>query len=193
VFNFLPIVPMDGGHIVHLWLAKRFPEPRATAVSAGLSLVFVGLIAVAAFLWLRSILLFFFIALFGWTNIQRIRAAQAAAGKPWVRMGFDGFREEVGRGGTNGDRPRASATPLHPAGQTLAELAADTRHMRALLQRSVEVGFGYLSSEERRLIVFHRNQLEQDVVQDGYEGLSAEKRELLALHHALEGRERPPH
>lgn len=191
-FNVLPIYPLDGGQILQTVLEMRLPAERATAISAVVSFVAIGATAVvslagAGLLGLEGLgsgMLFLILAFFGWENAQRWRAAHAAGAS------VSRLASMIGRGARNGDGPGRNPSPRSRPTErrSLRDLSEDVELMRKLLRRGARVGFGGLSPEDRRLVLFHRTLLEAELNREGFDGLSEEQRELLALHHDLDDR-----
>ncbi|MFN0127615.1 MAG: site-2 protease family protein [Verrucomicrobiales bacterium] len=65
IVNLLPVLPLDGGHMLQAALG-----PRRLRVTAAIGMVVAGLVAIAAFLQYRSILMPLFFAYFAWQNFQ---------------------------------------------------------------------------------------------------------------------------
>jgi len=63
--NLLPVLPLDGGHMLQAALG-----PRRVKIAAGIGMVVAALVAVGAFTLLGSLLMAFFFGWFAWQNFQ---------------------------------------------------------------------------------------------------------------------------
>lgn len=75
-FNLLPIVPLDGGHIVRHGLRAKLPERKAYLYAAYGSLAMLVLVAIPAMMWLHpmfTVLLGILFAMHNWQTIKQIQ------------------------------------------------------------------------------------------------------------------------
>ncbi len=75
IVNLLPVLPLDGGHMLQAALG-----PRQLRVTAGIGMVCAGLVAVAAFTQIGSILMAAFFGWFAWQNYQIFQQGHGTAG-----------------------------------------------------------------------------------------------------------------
>jgi len=81
-FNLLPVLPLDGGTIVHSLLLMRLPEPRASLVGHGISFLFATGAAVAAWYYKASSMAVVMLALLAWRSIQYFQHARRSSSPP---------------------------------------------------------------------------------------------------------------
>lgn len=65
IVNLLPVLPLDGGHMLQATLG-----PRRLRVTAAIGMVVAGLVAIAAFTQLGQLFMALFFAYFAWQNFQ---------------------------------------------------------------------------------------------------------------------------
>lgn len=73
--NMLPVLPLDGGHMLQAALG-----PRRLRIAAGIGMVTAVGVAIAAFTMLGSIFMAFFFAWFAWQNFQVFKQGYGSVG-----------------------------------------------------------------------------------------------------------------
>ena len=75
VVNLLPVLPLDGGHMLQAALG-----PRRLRITAAIGMVLAALVALAAFKFFGSLLMVFFFAWFAWQNYQVFKQGHGSVG-----------------------------------------------------------------------------------------------------------------
>jgi stage IV sporulation protein FB len=82
LFNLLPMWPMDGGQLMRIGVGKAFKPARAERLTHIISLVVVGLVALASYYVRLNPVIMFILAISAWQNFQALSATGKAAAAP---------------------------------------------------------------------------------------------------------------